>query len=179
MTNANSRLGVTDLAAAFDQHLQGKNRAAGTRIKYQHALRTFAAWVGETDPAELTAAQLETYLAVWSANFEAKTGRSPSPATRKAQVVALRAFYAYLDRIDLLNNVKNPARLLEAPHVPQKPIDCLSADEDEALLAAPYTEAERIIVWLLRWTGLRIDEASNLLFSDVHLTPGGHRIIAC
>lgn len=173
--------GVTDLAAAFDQHLQLKGRSKGTRTKYTHALAAFAGWAGELQPGEFTTAEREMYLAAWQANFEAMTGRSPAMATLKAQVTALRVFYAYLDRYDLLKNADGPTKnamaLIEAPHVPQKAIDWLRADEDEALLAAAETEAEQIIVSLLRWTGLRIDEASSLLWSDIHVTPGVRRII--
>lgn len=59
-----------------------------------------------------------------------------------------------------------------APKPEQRRNDWLRAFEDCALLEAPATETERVIVWLLRWTGLRVSEACALLVADVDLTPG-------
>jgi integrase len=55
--------------------------------------------------------------------------------------------------------------------------DWLRRSEDEALLSAFFkTEDERIIVWFLRWTGLRLGEALSLLISDLDLNEGIKRL---
>jgi len=170
------RLTNSQLAAAFDQHLELKGRAPGTRVKYRKTLRTFAAWAAERPAADISRQEVELFLAAWRQQFTETHGRAPSLATVKAQITTLRAFYTYLEQTDLLGPKKNPAAWIEAPRVPQKANDWLRADEDQALLAAAGTPSEEIIVWLLRWTGLRVHEASNLRFSDVHLVPGAARI---
>ena len=37
--------------------------------------------------------------------------------------------------------------------------------------------AERMVVWLLRWTGLRVSEACSLKLDDVDLTPGRENLL--
>jgi integrase/recombinase XerC len=60
------------------------------------------------------------------------------------------------------------------PPTPQPKVnDWLRSSEDEALLSAFFqTEDERIIVWFLRWTGLRLGEALSLRISDLDLNDG-------
>ncbi len=67
-------------------------------------------------------------------------------------------------------------RLIVAPVVPQRPNDRLLPREDLALLSAPRTPEERIIIWLLRWTGLRVSEATRLVVGDVDLASGREAI---
>lgn len=52
----------------------------------------------------------------------------------------------------------------------------MQADEDQALLNAPTTPQERIVVGLLRHTGLRIGEARGLRVRDVDFERGEVRI---
>jgi len=58
-----------------------------------------------------------------------------------------------------------------APTVEQRPNDFLRPLEDAALLECASPPAERIVVWLLRWAGLRVAEACALRLEDVDLTP--------
>jgi integrase len=60
------------------------------------------------------------------------------------------------------------------PPTPQQKVnDWLRKSEDEALLSAHFkTEDERIIVWFLRWTGLRLGEALSLHIADIDLDEG-------
>jgi integrase len=46
------------------------------------------------------------------------------------------------------------------------------AYEDRALLNVECPHHHRIIVWLLRYTGVRVAEAQGLRVGDVDLTPG-------
>src|SRR5262249_2655896 len=63
--------------------------------------------------------------------------------------------------------VRNPALALEPPTIKQRPNDWLRAAEDDALLEMRMRPHEEILIWLLRWTGLRIGEALALRNSDV------------
>jgi integrase/recombinase XerD len=108
--------------------------------------------------------------------FVRRHGRWPAPATYRAQVTGLRAFFGWLDRFDLLRDAggalaPNPMRQILAPSVEQRPNDWLRPAEDTALLSMDCNPQEKIIVALLRWTGLRVGEATQLLVSDLDLTP--------
>jgi integrase len=88
----------------------------------------------------------------------------------------LRAFFAWAEKLDLLvsngNPHSNPMTQIVTPVVPQRPNDRLQPREDVALLSEPQTAEERVIVWLLRWTGLRVSEAVQLRVGDVELASG-------
>ncbi len=64
-----------------------------------------------------------------------------------------------------------------APSAEQRPNDFLRPIEDAALLSAPLPPQERIVVWLLRWTGLRVSEACGLRLQDVDLGAGRENVL--
>jgi len=89
---------------------------------------------------------------------------------------ALRVFFSYLEHAELLIGSdglpkRNPARTIDAPACPQRPNDFLRPTEDRALLNAECPHHQRIIVWLLRYTGVRAAEAHAVKVADFDLTP--------
>jgi integrase/recombinase XerC len=56
---------------------------------------------------------------------------------------------------------------IEAPKVETGPPNWLQDDEDAALLDAQLAPSEESIVWLLRWTALRLGEALTLRWSHI------------
>jgi integrase len=94
----------------------------------------------------------------------------------RGTIGALRVFLAYLEQAGLLVASDgaprtNPARTIETPSCPQRPNDFLRRYEDRALLSADCPHHHRIVVWLLRYTGVRVAEANALTIADVDLTP--------
>ncbi len=171
-----------ELCNAFDSYFARQGRSPQTRLKYRQVLIAFEGWLGSRSPGELRADDLDLYLQSWQQSFVQRHGRSPSRATYRAQIAALRAFFAWLERFDLLRDAKgspmsNPMRRIVAPSVEQRANDWLRPAEDAALLAVDCDPQELIVVWLLRWTGLRIGEATQLLVSDIDLTPGRECIV--
>ena len=165
-----------DLATAFDAFLERVNRSAGTRQIYTRAVRELVDWHDEPVTA-LAPADIDAFLDDWRRRFQTTYGRLPCPSTYRNRINALRAFYAWLDRFDLLRDetgapVQNPMRQVIVPRAEQKRNDWLQPAEDAALLGCPMKPTERIVVWLLRWTGLRVSEAHGLRVEDVILTPG-------
>jgi integrase len=61
----------------------------------------------------------------------------------------------------------NPTIMLRPPKVPDTRINWLRADQDQALLEATKTPLEVVVVYLLRFTGMRASEAAELLNDDV------------
>ena len=160
---------------AFLGHLKRKGRSAKTLQKYRPYLEAFAEWAGDRSPASLTTADLDFgFLGVWGEQFERRNGRSPSPQSLRGVVGAISGLYRFLVNYGFLvdkdrHPVSNPALALEPPSIRQKPNDFLRAAEDEELLDTPMKSHEEILVWFLRWTGLRLGEALSLRMSDVDL----------
>jgi integrase/recombinase XerD len=172
----------SDLRGAFDSYLERMGRSAGTRSVYAQALDDLAAAHPTAPITALSAAAIDAYLARWRAGFVARYGRMPSPATYRNRVNALRALYAWLERFDLLRDeagrpIPNPMRQVVTPRVEQRRNDWLRPVEDAALMNCPATPTERIIVAMLRWTGMRVGEATSLLNGDIDLTPGYESIL--
>lgn len=94
----------------------------------------------------------------------------------RGTIGVLRVFFAYLEQTELLVGRdgaprRNPVRTIDAPTCPQRPNDFLRPYEDRAFLNADCPHHHRIIVWLLRYTGVRVAEAQALTFADIDLTP--------
>jgi len=171
------------LIEAFFSNLRRRNKAALTTKRWQPELRRFAAWVGERPLSEITAAQLDGgFLPSWEADFRARNGRDPQPNSLRAVIQALKSFYLYLDKFDQLIDAnghafRNPTLALDAPVIrPAAELDWLRSDEDEMLLASDMNDREAILVWLLRLTGLRLNEALTLTNRDVDLLAGEIRV---
>jgi integrase len=163
------------LATAFEGALSRQGRAAATRRKYVPTVRAFLEWSAALDrpPSSL---DIDLFLADREAHVEHRIGRRPRRATVRAQIAALRSFFAYLERSGLLADaeghaVPNPMAAIVAPSLEQRPNDFLRPFEDAALLDCNSPPAERLVVWLLRWTGLRVAEACALRLQDLDLTP--------
>jgi integrase len=170
-----------NLLAAYAGFLERTNRACGTRAIYVAAATGLIEAFPDRSVTGLSSIELDGYLSNWRSLFVAARGRPPRPATYRNRIEALRAFYAWLDRFGLLRDPEgrpcaNPMRLIEPPRVFQRRNDWLTPDEDRSLLDAPRTETERIIIWLLRWTGVRCGEAVSLRRADLNLAAGEETI---
>jgi integrase len=124
---------------------------------------------------------MELFLAHWEADFQVRRGHPPRPATTRGLIGALRVFFAYLEHAELLTGDdgrprRSPVRMIETPICPQRPNDFLHPPEDRALLNAECPHQRRIIVWVLRYTGVRAAEAHALRLADVDLTPGAESL---
>lgn len=164
---------------AFFASLRRRGRSPRTVKRWSVELDRFAAWVGERPLCELGARDLELgFLAAWEEGFRDRNGREPSLNSMRAVIQALRSFYAFLERFDLLVDgegraVRNPALALDLPVIPVRPeLDWLGAAEDARLLDVSMNAREDIVVFLLRLTGLRLGEAVSLLNRDVEIALG-------
>jgi integrase/recombinase XerD len=165
------------LAVAFDSHLLRQGRSPGTRRKYGDAIAHYNYWLNGRPPGDLAAAEIDRYLDQWRQQFERKNGRPPASASYRAQINALRAFYSYLDRFNLISDSRgrplpDPMRNIQPPRTTQTSNDWLRPAEDHALLTCDGTLQERFLIALLRYSGLRVNEAINVTRADIDLTPG-------
>jgi integrase len=170
-----------ELLAAYESALDRQGRAPATRIKYVHGVRTFLEW-GTLNVGEgVTTADIDRFLASWESDWEHATGARPSRAAIRSRIAALRSFFAYLERSGLWQDGTgrpklNPMNAVIAPAIEQRPNDFLRPIEDHALLHGPSPPSERFVIWLLRWTGLRVSEACALKLQDIDLAGGRESI---
>ena len=164
------------LLEGFCAQLHRSGRAAGTEARYRRVLAGFLGQV-EARASALSAGELDAYLSDWQARFAARHGRAPAPASYRGQVNALRSFYHYLERLELLADAQgrpllNPTRAIACPPAAQAENDWLRPDEDEALLTCPGSLQERFAVALLRHTGMRVSEAAAVTLAELDLAAG-------
>jgi site-specific recombinase XerD len=150
------------LLESYGARLARQGLAGSTRTKYLAAVERFLRSLDVADPATVTRQQVDDYLDRWHA------AEQPAANTVRLHLSALKSFYGYLDDRELLQG-RNPVERIRAPRVRRRPNDRLRAEEAETLLAGCLTEREKILIWLLRWTGLRISEALALTVDDVDL----------
>lgn len=168
---------ANEILMAYESALVRQGRSPATCVKYLHGVRCFVEWADGTLDREFSSFDVDLFLSSWESGREAATGRRPSRATVRSRIAALRSFFAYLDRAGLLVDATgrattNPMRTVPSPALEQRPNDFLRPIEDRALLECGSPPAERIVVWLLRWTGLRVAEACGLKLQDIDLSLG-------
>jgi site-specific recombinase XerD len=172
---------------AFHRYQRRRGYTDSTRRAYDQFLEPFVAWLPPTGLEGLNAREIEFgWLDDWSASFVSRWCREPSPRHVRNHLTALKVFFDFLDRFGYVG--VNPMRRIDRPVIPRRAPDWLTADEDGALLAAVMTPLERIVIPLLRWTGMRGAEAEGLRWRDLRAegreiwvatskTPGGRRVI--
>lgn len=168
--------------AAYESALRRLGRADATCVKYGHGVRVFLDWAAANLRDGVTALDIDCFLATWEADCETATGARPSRATVRARIAALRSFFLYLERAGLLQDASgqplmNPMAAVVAPALEQRSNDFLRPIEDQALLTASSPPSERFVVWLLRWTGLRVSEACGLKLQDIDFGLGCESIV--
>jgi site-specific recombinase XerD len=162
-----------EAVSAFLGYLRRRGHPIGTQRQYGRYLKLFAQWAGDQELDAITARDIELgYLGQWHDEWERTQGRAPSENTKRNHIQALRALYKFLERFDFLN-APNPMTKIEAPKVKRRGVKpWLRPDEDDALLAAHTNVREQIVIWFLRFTGVRWGEAMALRQKDVDLAAG-------
>jgi integrase len=166
---------AAEAADAFLSFLRRNDRSAKTLRRYRPILAEFAEWAGERRLSSVTAEEIDTFIkAWWAERFEARNGREPSAQSKRAVHTVLSSLYGYLVDFAVLVDeggraVPNPMPKVPRPRIVRRRNDWLRSGEDAALLEAPMDLHERVLVYLLRWTGLRLSEALALRIRDVDL----------
>jgi len=169
---------IADLVQAYLAWRKRYQAHPATLKNLRAALTDFAEWSGERDPGSITGPQLDGgYLADWQERFEKQWGREPQLRYLGIRISALRLFWRWAHEMGHV--AQNPTIMLRSPKVPETRINWLRADQDRAVLASAKTPLEVIVVYLLRFTGMRAAEAAELLNGDVAMAqdteyPWGH-----
>jgi integrase len=174
-TDAAGCITVRDLIGEYLAFIERRGRSANTIRLYSRYLGNFADYAGDRAAGAVSSREIELeFIAGWANQRTSERGKPPAPGTLRILTQALHNVYGFGARFDLLhdeqgNCTRNPMLAIEIPRAQQRANDWLRAAEDETLLATRMTARERTIIQLLRWTGLRIQEALLLLVSDIDL----------
>ena len=156
----------------FFQHLAvERGLAALTLEAYAHDLRDFHEFLterGREQWAAVSLTDLQEYLTVLE-------GRGLSARSRSRSVSALRQFFRFLQREELV--ATNPVELVDSPRLPRKLPKVLGETEVETLLAAPDAATptglrDSALLEVLYATGLRVSELVGLTLKQVDLRRG-------
>lgn len=161
-------MGAEEFVAALEA--EGRLRPRTVEM-YGQSVRAFCAWLAARGGPEPHAASREHVLG-WLGEG------SPKPATRQARLVAVRAYFRWLQ---LEHRVANPTDGIRSRRLPRANRRVLSEPEALALLEAPQgwgwlAVRDRALLEVLYATGLRRDELLGLLVSDVDLFPREGRV---
>ena len=183
--------------------------AASTRIKYAYDIRIFFRYLTENNPSlqsagirgitldqldRVTALDIEEYIEYLKAYSASESEEYITNGEKgiKRKLSALRAFYAYFYKREMIRN--NPTVLIDMPKLHQKEIIRLDAAEVAELLdmiehgienasahQKVYYEKTKLrdlaLVTLLLGTGIRVSECVGLDLDDVDFRNGGIRVI--
>ncbi len=154
-----------------------------TSIKYQTTLDQFTTWADGRLPGAISSFEIEGFLAEWQMRFVVRYDKEPSPDTRRNTVTALRSFYRYLDRFDLLVDAsgrpaRNPMLKIDPVRVRRRVKPWLLPEELDRLAAVARNEHQAFVVWFYALTGARAGEGSQVRLRDVDLTGSGRITIA-
>lgn len=136
---------------------------------YKRDLDDFARFLtgrGTSDPTQVTRSAVTLYLV-------ALRRRGRAPATVKRRAAAVRSFFKYLLRENVLS--EDPTLDLAAPKLPTRLPKVLTIEEIERLLAAPDLSTAQglrdlAMLELLYGSGLRVSEVIGLNVGDVDLS---------
>ncbi|MCR4778882.1 MAG: tyrosine-type recombinase/integrase [Lachnospiraceae bacterium] len=176
-----------------------------TRIAYAYDMIVFFKFLKENNPSlknteikdirlkvldELKAVDIEEYMDYLKYYNKGNTERVNTETGIKRKLVALRGFYKYFYKRELIEN--NPTVLIDIPKLHEKEIIRLDSDEVETLLNDVETGeglSERAkkfngktavrdlaIVTLMLGTGIRVSECVGLDINDVDFKNSGIRI---
>jgi integrase/recombinase XerC len=161
---------------AYIVYLQAERNASRHTISnYRREITQFMEYArqrGVSDWRDVTPALLRSWLA-WL------HGEGYVKASVIRRVSELRAFYAFMQRRDLVD--QNPVLAISAPKLPQRLPRPLTPDEINALLAAPdpgtpQGQRDRAMLELLYAGGLRISELLALDLGALDLPQGQVRV---
>ncbi len=167
------------LVAAFGRYeIAVRGFTPATVAHHASYLAAFATWWERApdrgDPRHADQVQLAEFLVH-------EEGRGMAPATRVAQLGALRGFFDWLIACGVIT--ANPARHLPTPRVPPPNVDIYQPHEVTAILggAARLTDLRgrqrHAIVALLRYTGIRNSEAGTLRRAELDLDAARARVV--
>ena len=98
-----------------------------------------------------------------------KREKKYSPRSLHRKICSLKSFYKFLKKESFIS--MNPAENIESPKIPKSLPKTISVEDALQLLNAPDSDNSRdkLVLFLLYGTGIRVSELSNLNLNDIEL----------
>lgn len=169
-----------DLLDSWSRHLRAKNRSPLTIESYRADVEHLRAHVGDVDLEDVTARQIEDFLA-------SCLDRGLAPATVARRYRSLQQLYRWLFNEGEIK--VNPMANMDPPRVVDQPPEVLTSSEIAALLKAcrdrdPHGRAgpfesrrDTAMVLILLTTGVRASELIGLTVDDLHFNVETFRVL--
>jgi integrase/recombinase XerD len=154
---------VAELINGFNTYLLDNGKSDKTAKDYGRHVNTFARWLSDQggDIAEPTRYDVQQYV-----KYLQEIGNKPQ--TIKVKLMALTAYARYIDRPEIVEDIRRPQAVAPRNIAPKS----LEKNERHRLLR----EVERsgnlrtiAIAYMLLYTGLRVSELANLNREDVQI----------
>lgn len=166
---------LAELLDAYEAHLVGRGQRPQGVATYLYDMRAFLAWLGDdASIANLNEQQITDYRDTYAA--------TRAPATVCLMLTSIRSFCKFCRRRRLLN--EDPTQWIEFPKVPDRAPKALSRAALRALWAAVapkeqettharwQRERNKLVICLMLFAGLRLQEAIDLRWGDIDLETG-------
>jgi site-specific recombinase XerD len=155
----------------FGAWMRYRNLAKSTQRIYSSAVRALADHLTKA-PADVTRRDIEGFVTARLAQVK--------PATVSADFRALQQFWKWMLQEDEI--AVNPMIGLEAPIVPEQPVDVLDVDQLRALLDSCkgndlVSRRDTAIVRMLIDTGGRLGEIAGLMVEDIDFDAGVAHVV--
>ena len=167
---------MLDLICAYENYLTKVKQASNNTVSsYMRDIRQFAAWLHETEDADVVdATQLN--IGDFLGHLDDQ-GRSS--ATKSRALASLKNFYAYVVSSGFLN--ESPVKEVKVERAEKKLPQILTSREIELLLAQPSGNdpkgiRDRAMLQVMYATGIRVSELIGLDVDHVNLDLG---VIRC
>jgi integrase/recombinase XerD len=169
---SDATLRLLDLLPEYEVYLRGKGHRPRGREKYIWDLKAVFRWLGdEATIADLTEDRIMAYRDARAAQVKAATVFNELTCTRSFCKWCVRKRWLSSDPTQHVDYPKVPRPSPRALTVPQIRLLFQIIDTEPATYKASWRR-NRIVILLLFYTGLRISEASGLLWRDVDLEAG-------
>ncbi len=153
---------------SFLETIKSSGKSICTYNAYKIDLREFSSFFNGVSLNNLKYSDLQKYV-----NHMDKTGKSS--ATKARKISCIKSFFRYLLKIDAIQN--NIAIFLESPKLEKKQPAVISSDQASDLLFHARNDGTNENLWfrdytivsVFLYTGIRREELSNILLSDLDL----------
>jgi integrase/recombinase XerD len=154
-------------------YLTMKNKSKNTTNGYLRDFEGFLLWLKQDKQlSEITLEDLKTLKIQDMDNYVSYLAREKQngETTRARKINALKNFFKYLVRMDIIKEEDNATRKLETPKLPKREIKFLTQEDVQKVISnlrSCHRERDTAILMLLFTTGMRLSELTNIKIQDI------------
>ena len=139
-----------------------KGYSPKTIREYSYDLKMFKRFNSEKPLEETTTMDLRRFL------LHLKRDKDYAPRSIHRKICSLKSFFKFLKKEGFIT--LNPTDNIESPKIPKSLPKTITIEETLKLLATPENSRDKVILYLLYGTGMRVSELSNLNIDQINLS---------